>query len=136
MNGDRLGIIASHAGRIVLASLFLFAGILKIASYGPTAQSMESAALAPTSLLLPLTILLKLGGGLLVAVGRRGAVPAVLLLAVFTIATNIFFHDFWTMEGGVARMQGSLFLKNIATAGGLLFVAGTLVRTRATKEIE
>lgn len=123
----------AHAGRVTLAALFLAGGALKFTSYDQTLATMTAAALEPAALLLPATIALELGGGLLLAIGRRGALPAALLLAVFTLATNVFFHDFWTMEGEVARLQGSLFLKNVAIAGGLLFVAGTLAGSRTVE---
>ncbi|OYY64915.1 DoxX family protein [Sphingomonas sp. 28-62-11] len=113
------------AGRLLLASLFLFAGVLKLTTYAQTGASMAAAGLEPVSLLLPATIALELGGGLLVAIGRRGAALAAFVLAIFTLATNYWFHDFWTMEGEVARLQGSLFLKNVAVAGGLLLLAGS-----------
>jgi len=118
----------SVAGRVTLAALFLYAGCLKLTSYQATMASMTVAGLAPAALLLPATIALELGAGLLVAIGRWGAAPAALMLAAFTIATNIYFHNFWTMEGETARLQGSLFIKNVAIAGGLLYVAGTLAR--------
>jgi len=124
------GSAMAHAGRVTLAALFLFAGMLKLSGYGQTLATMSTAGLEPAVLLLPATISLELGGGVLLAIGRRGALPAALLLAVFTLATNVFFHDFWTMESEVARLQGSLFLKNVAIAGGLLFVAGTLAQAR------
>ena len=115
-------------GRTLLASLFLFAGLLKLTNYSATLADMASAGLAPVSLLLPATIALELVGGLILAIGRRGAASVAVLLAAFTLATNFYFHDFWTMEGEIARLEGALFLKNIAIMGGLLFVAGALSR--------
>lgn len=58
-----------------------------------------------------------------------GAAPAALALSGFTLATNYYFHDFWNMQNEVARTEGALFLKNVAIAGGLLYVAGVLVRS-------
>jgi putative oxidoreductase len=110
-------------GRILLASLFILGGINKVLNYAPTLQFMQKAGLEPSALLLPLTIILELGGGLLVAFGRKGASFAALTLAIFTLATNIFFHDFWNMTGEAAQLQLSLFFKNLSIAGGLLFVA-------------
>lgn len=120
-----------HAGRITLASLFLFAGGLKISSYDSVLEQMTVAGLSPSWLLLPPTIALELGGGLVLAFGRWGAALTALMLAVFTLATNYYFHDFWNMEGEMARAEGALFLKNLAIAGALLFVSGTLRRGQA-----
>jgi putative oxidoreductase len=120
-----------HAGRIILASLFLFAGLLKVTDYEGVLSQMTEAGLSPSWLLLPPTIVLELGGGLVLAIGRWGAALTALVLAVFTLATNYFFHDFWTMEGEIAGREGALFLKNVAIAGALLFVSGTLWRRKA-----
>ena len=111
------------AGRIALASLFLLGGLNKILNYGATLDSMEAVGLSPASLLLPLVIGLELGGGTLVAFGRRGAPFAAIALAIFTLATNVFYHNFWTMEGERAALELSLFFKNVAIAGALLALA-------------
>lgn len=118
-------------GRLLLASLFVLGGLNKIMNYADTIAMMRTAGLEPASMLLPLTIALELGGGLLVASGRRFAIPAALALALFTIATNIVFHRFWLMDGAEAALQLSLFFKNVSIAGGLLFVAGASSREQA-----
>jgi putative oxidoreductase len=115
--------IMAATGRIILASLFILGSINKMLNFGPTAARMGEVGLEPASILLPLTILLELTGGLAVAIGRKGAAPAAAVLAIFTLATNYFFHDFWNMEGQVAALELSLFFKNLSIAGGLLFVA-------------
>ena len=114
------------AGRVLLASLFVLGGINKVLNYAPTQESMIQAGLTPAEILLPLTILLEFGGGLMVMWGRFLAVPAALALAVFTLATNYFFHDFWTMSPPESTVELSLFFKNISVVGGLLFVAGSI----------
>jgi putative oxidoreductase len=115
-------------GRVLLASLFILGGLNKIMNYDATLAMMRAGGVEPAALLLPPTILLELGGGLLVAFGRRFAVPAALALAVFTIVTNLFFHRFWAMAGPEAALQLSLFFKNVSIAGALVFVAGVMAR--------
>jgi putative oxidoreductase len=122
--------LLTATGRLVLASLFMLGGLNKIMNYADTLAMMRGAGLEPAALLLPLTIALELGGGGLVAFGRRFAVPAALMLAIFTLATNMFFHRFWS-AGPDAALQLSLFFKNVSIAGGLLFVAGVTARQRA-----
>ncbi len=112
-----------HAGRAGLASLFILGGINKIANFGATAASMEAVGLVPTAVLLPATIALELGLGLVLALGLRWAWVAGLTLAVFTLATNVFFHRFWALEGELAQLELSLFFKNVAIAGALVFAA-------------
>ncbi|MEL7540235.1 MAG: DoxX family protein [Pseudomonadota bacterium] len=118
-------------GRIGLASLFLLGGLNKILNYDATLASMQAVGLNPAGLFLPLVIALEVGGGALVALGRRGASLAAFVLAAFTISTNFFFHDFWTMEGDVAQLELSLFFKNVSIASALLFYAGVIVSWRS-----
>lgn len=110
-------------GRVALASLFLLAGLNKVMNYEATLAAMTEAGLAPAGVLLPAVIALEIGGGALVAVGRRFAALAALALALFTLATNIVFHDFWTMTGAMRATEQSLFFKNVSIAGGLFFLA-------------
>lgn len=114
------------AGRIGLASLFLLGGTNKILNYAATLDNMRGVGLEPAGVLLPLVIALELGAGSLIAIGRWMAPLAALALAGFTLAANLAFHDFWTMEGDRAALELSLFFKNISIAGALLFLAGAL----------
>jgi putative oxidoreductase len=125
---DRLAEIALPLGRVTLASLFLLAGINKVLNYGPTLVMMREAGIEPALLLLPLTILLELGAGGLIARGRRLAAVSAIILAIYTLATNLFFHRFWELSGVVAELQLSLFFKNIAIFGALLYLAATTDR--------
>ena len=121
-----LSVWALVGGRIALASLFLLGGLNKILNYTATLASMEAVGLSPAPLLLPLVIGLELIGGALVAFGRRGAALAALALAMFTLSTNVFFHDFWNMDGDIAALELSLFFKNVSITGGLLFFVGAM----------
>lgn len=120
-------------GRTGLASLFFLGGINKIANYTQTLQSMEGVGVAPAALLLPVVIALELGGAVLIMVGRQGAPMAGVVLAIYTLATNFFFHNFWTMEGEHAALELSLFFKNVSIAGGMLFVASAINQARASQ---
>ena len=114
------------AGRLGLASLFLLGGLNKILNYDATLSSMVGVGLQPAGLLLPIVILLEGVGGALVAFGRRGASLAAIALAIFTLATNVYFHDFWNMEGEIAGLELSLFFKNVSIAGALFFYAASI----------
>jgi putative oxidoreductase len=122
--------LAFHFGRVVLAALFILAGVSKLLNYEATRAMMDGVGLSPSNILLPATIALELVGGLLVAAGMRFAVPAAIVLALFTLATNWYFHPFWLMEGAVQRTELSLFFKNVAVFGGLLAVAGVIAERR------
>jgi putative oxidoreductase len=45
-----------------------------------------------------------------------------LIMAVFTFGAAIFFHNFWASPPDQQLMQNINFFKNMAIAGGLLFV--------------
>ncbi|GAB5412527.1 MAG: hypothetical protein Cons2KO_01300 [Congregibacter sp.] len=111
-------------GRTTIASLFLLGGINKLLNYGATLESMERVGLEPATVLLPAVIALELVGGALVAIGRIYAAPAAIALAIFTLAANVFFHDFWNASDDLAALELSLFFKNVSIAGALIYVAG------------
>lgn len=125
MISPRLTAISATTGRIGLASLFILGGINKLLNTADTLQLMRDAALEPAELLLPLVVALELGGGILVAVGRWKAPHAAIGLAIFTLMTNLWFHDFWSAKDAVSNLQLSLFFKNVAIAGALVYVAGS-----------
>jgi putative oxidoreductase len=108
-------------GRCLLGLLFIVSGIGKITGYSATAGYMAGHGLPFVSLLLPLTILVELGGGLMLVVGWR-ARWAALVLFLFLIPTTVIFHNFWAVP--VEQIQGQKihFLKNLAIMGGMLYV--------------
>jgi putative oxidoreductase len=66
-----------------------------------------------------IAIVAELGGGILLAVGYK-ARWAALILAVFTLAAGILFHDYWAADAAQKMGQQINFWKNIAMTGGLL----------------
>ena len=105
----------SLLGRIGLALIFIIAGWGKITAYDGTQQYME--AMGVPGALLPLTILLELGGGLAIATGLFTRWTA-LALAVFSVVTALIFHTHFE-----DALQATNFWKNIALAGGFLMLA-------------
>jgi putative oxidoreductase len=117
--------------RLLLASLFIVAGVRKAMTFQGVAQLMATKGFPSPEVLLVLTILLEVGGGLLLILNWQARIAAV-ALALFTIAAGVIFHDFWVRIGGDAgalNNQLNHFLKNVAIVGGLLHVA---VYPRAT----
>jgi putative oxidoreductase len=114
---------ALAVGRVLLASLFILAALNKMANYDATGVRMAVHGLQPTALLLPLTIALELLGGLSVAFAVRYAFVGAALLAVFTLATNVVFHQFWVATPEIRPLEFSLFFKNIAITGALIYFA-------------
>ena len=107
--------IIQPLGRMMLALIFILAGVGKIMDPAGTMGYMQSMGV-PGILLWP-TIALEVLGGLAVAVGFKTRYAAI-ALAIFTIATAVIFH-----RNFADQMQMIMFLKNIAIAGGLLLLA-------------
>lgn len=104
-------------GRLMLALIFILAGVGKIMDLAGTSAYMEAMGVSST-LLWP-TILLEILGGIAILLGYKTGLAA-LALAFFSVATAVLFHNDFS-----EKMQIILFLKNIAMAGGLLLlVAG------------
>lgn len=74
-----------------------------------------------TSVLLLISTLFQLGGGLLLLLGIREKLGAGLLF-LFLLPATIIFHQFWFIEGGARELQTEIFLKNLAIMGGLIMV--------------
>ena len=108
--------LSNLVGRILLAHIFLLAGIGKLgAGYAATQGYME--AMGVPGMLLPLVIALELGAGLALMVGCQTRLAA-LALAVFTLLAGFIFH------GNFAdQMQAIMFMKNLGMSGGLLMLA-------------
>jgi putative oxidoreductase len=100
------------AARILMSQIFILSGYSKIAGYAGAQQYMAAAGVPGA--LLPLVILIELGGGLLLLFGFKTRWVA-LALAGFTLLTALLFH---LKPGDQAQMIN--FMKNLAMAGGLL----------------
>ena len=104
------------AGRILIAALFLMAGIGKLGSgYASTQAYMD--AMGVPGVLLPLVIALEMGAAILVIAGLWTRAAA-LALAAFSIVSAVLFH--WDFSD---QMQQVMLLKNFAIAGGFLLLA-------------
>jgi putative oxidoreductase len=112
----------SLVGRLLLALLFIPAGISKISGFEGTVGYIASVGLPLPALAAIGTIALEIGAGLMLAVGWK-ARWAALALAGFTLLATILFHNFWAMPADKAFVQQLMFFKNIAVVGGLLVVA-------------
>ena len=102
-------------GRIFISSVFLLSGYNKIFSYENTVTWMEGYGV-PGFLLWP-TIVLEIILPILIIIGYKTQLSAI-LLAVFSIITAIIFHSDFSNQ-----MQIIAFLKNLGLAGGFIFIA-------------
>jgi putative oxidoreductase len=115
-----MGKYTNLAARILVAQLFLLAGFSKIMGYSGTQSYME--AMGVPGVLLPLVILLEVGGGLALILGWQTRIIS-LALAGFTLLAAFIFHSNFADQ-----MQMIMFMKNIAITGGLLAISVQDVR--------
>jgi len=107
--------------RVLLALMFLGAGIEKLTGLEGTAGYIASVG-------LPLPKLLAIGAGLLEVLGSVLLIVgwqarwAALALAGFTLLATFLFHAFWALPKDQQMMQMLMFMKNLAVIGGLLMV--------------
>ncbi len=120
---------AAPVGRLLLAFIFILAGAQKITGYSGTQAYMEMMGVP--GMLLPLVILVELGGGIALVLGWQTRLVA-FLLAGFSLLSGLLFHFIPSLglEGMEAQAQMISFLKNTSIAGGMLMVvafgAGTV----------
>ena len=103
-------------GRLLFAAIFLLS-VPGHFSQGTYAHAGAAGVPIP-NVLVPLSGLLELAGALLLLVGYRARLGA-LLLALFLIPVTLFMHRFWGIADPMqAQMQQIHFLKNVAMLGG------------------
>ena len=106
--------ILDLVARILISALFLLNGVFKISNYDGTVGWMEGFGI-PGVLIIP-AIILEIVGPILIILGYKAKIAAG-LLSLFCIATAVIFHNDFSDQ-----MQLGSFLKNIALAGGCLFI--------------
>jgi putative oxidoreductase len=111
----KIEIYAPLVGRVLLAGLFILAGLNKIGIFSGVQAYMEAFGL-PGSLLAP-TIAFEVVAGLALVVGWQVRMIA-FLLAGFSVLSALVFHtDFGDPN------QFTHLLKNFSIAGGMLMLA-------------
>ena len=106
--------ILDLCARIFISILFFLNGIFKIMNYDGAISWTESYGI-PGVLIIP-AIILEILGPILIILGYKTKITAS-ILGVFCLATAIIFHNDFNNQ-----MQLTSFLKNIAIAGGFLFL--------------
>ncbi len=112
---SNLNPVFSLAGRVMIALIIVLAGLSKISAIEGTQGYMEAMGL-PGILIYP-TILFEVAAGLAIIAGFKTRHVA-LALAGFSLLSALVFHN---QLGD--QMQFILFMKNVAIAGGFLFLA-------------
>ncbi|HEX7863367.1 MAG TPA: DoxX family protein [Variovorax sp.] len=109
-------------GRILIAYLFIPAGIGKLLGFGGTVGYITSVGLPLPEVGAVIAIVVELGLGIALLLGFKTRWTAI-AMAIFTVAAALFFHKYWSAPDAMKMMQQINFNKNIAIAGGLLALA-------------
>jgi putative oxidoreductase len=109
--------IAMLVGRVLLSIIFIQAGISELMDVSGTIGYFQGLGLPLASLLIWPVVLIELVGGLLVLTGFYIRIAAT-VLAVFCIFAAFTGHSNWANI-----MEFQAFMKDIAIAGGLIYVA-------------
>ena len=110
-------------GRMLLGLYFLLPGISKIPTFVGTTEYMLLHNIPLANILLPFTIVLQVGLGVMLIIGYRIKESA-LILAALTIFINIGMHDFWNEYPNTdVGHETQNFVKNLAIFAGLLVLS-------------
>lgn len=121
---SKLGPVGAILGRIFVAVLFIVNGIGLIGNFGAVQGMMETMGLPVASVLLVVTIVLQIGGGVLILLGRWQAETA-LIIAVWLIIATLVFHAPWSATPDTFDEQMIHFLKNIGLLGAMMLLVAT-----------
>jgi putative oxidoreductase len=110
-------------GRILIAALFLVAGVGKIMGFAGTAGYMAKLGFPAPEVMTALALVVEAGGAILLIIGWKTRWVA-WALVIFTVIATLAAHRFWEIPDAAQMMNQRIhFLKNLAIIGGLLFVA-------------
>ncbi len=111
-------------GRILLALLFLIAGINKLKAPAASAGYFAKLGFPATDVLVWVVIAVEIGAAVMLIVGWKTRWAA-LALALFTLVATFAAHRFWEFDGAQVANQMNHFFKNLAIVGGMVILAAT-----------
>lgn len=109
-------------GRILLAAVFLVAGVRKLMGVAASAGYLAKLGFPMPEVMVWVSIVIEIGGAVLLITGWHARRAAWLLILFVAIATAMA-HRFWEFDAAQYNNQLNHFLKNAAIIGGLLYVA-------------
>jgi len=108
-------------GRVLYSLIFLMT-ILGHFSQGYIGYAAQ-AGVPAAALLVPLSGVIAIAGGLSVALGYQAKLGA-WLLVLFLVPVTLAMHNFWTVTDPMMRgMQMAMFMKNVSMLGAALLIA-------------
>jgi len=117
-------LISPLIGRLALAWFFLAEVWSRGSNWDGNVSLMTFMNLPAPPVLLALALIVMTIGGLSLLLGFHARHGAILLFG-FTVLASILMHDYWNLKDAAARADVyELFARDIAIAGGLLFIVG------------
>ena len=107
--------------RVLLSSLYLWAGWAKVTNYKGTIDYMKSRHFPFVTIMLPLAIAVQLLGSLSIIFGVYARLGALALIG-FTIAAAFSMHNFWAFQEPTRTLEKTFFMKDLAILGGLILL--------------
>ncbi len=108
--------------RLLMVAVFLPAGLNKVIGFEGTVGYIASVGLPLATVGAVVAIVVEVGASLALLAGFATRWAA-LVLAVFTLAASVFFHNYWAMPADQQFVQQLLFFKNVGLVGGLIALA-------------
>jgi putative oxidoreductase len=109
-------------GRILLATVFLVAGIRKALAFAGSVGYLTKLGFPAPEVMTVIAIIVEVGGGALLLLGWQARRMAWLMIVFVAVATAMA-HRFWEFEAAQYANQMNHFLKNAAIIGGMLYIA-------------
>ncbi len=114
------GALMAPLGRALLSAIFIMYGFSHF-----TAGTINYAAqhgVPAASLLVPLSGVMAIVGGLSILLGYHARVGAWLLIVFLLVVTPVM-HNFWAIgDPGARALQQGMFMKNLAMMGGAVLI--------------
>ncbi|HET7335566.1 MAG TPA: DoxX family protein [Rhizomicrobium sp.] len=116
--------ISPLVGRWILGWFFLSQAWQRMQMWDGTITLMAMRDVPVPPLVLVLVLIVLILGGVSFLLGYQTRHAAIMLFA-FVIIVTVFMHDYWNIRDHIDRASDyALFARNIAIAGGLLFLVG------------
>lgn len=108
-------------GRILIGHIFLLSGLNKIFHYSQTAAYMASKNVPMIEVLLVLSIIIEIGGALMIIFGWRAKLAASIFF-LWLIPVTLMMHNFWMVPAPEKMGQLINFQKNLVIMGTMLYI--------------
>ena len=122
MNSKNSQDFFSLVGRLMLAYLFIPAGLAKVTGFQGSVGYASAMGMPLPEVGVAIGALIEIFAGLAILLGFKAKWGA-LVLAFFTLVASFIFHAYWNLPAEQVMMQQLMFNKNMAIVGGLLLLS-------------